>query len=929
MKKVLLLSSLLIASLLPAAPPTGQNIPIYRVPGPTAPADGDFAVFSGPSTIRKATGIEIFDYGVFDGTPFLPYVNIDGDWDKIIYSNDATFAEASPFTFMSGDAILGYLSAFYVPTSRTINGNTLDNDFNITFASLASKPTTIGGYGITDFNSLGDARWSLLAHTHTFASLTSKPTTIGGYGITDFDSLGDARWVSLSGSYSNPSWITALAWSKITGTPTTLAGYGITDATGSIDFTTLGVITVSKGAAATDTRSGLSKYDYTRPFATVSAARTASASGDTIVVQPGSYTDKDIARTGRSYILMEGVTITNTDDTVGIIDDSAAGANGAITCSISGRGILTQNSNNMATVNITNASSNVSVLAKSITEATAGGAGSHSTAVWLGDGTLRVTADSIIGTGSNSHGVWWNDGLLFVETDLISAVSVGLYGTPVSTVSDCFVRAGHITATSSGTFAIQLAGAGIGSRMWVEALLIDNLNTSSGSAISLNGADKLYVKAQKIEAKAAADVVAIGSGAALLWLMADKVTSNGGNNFNNNGISSLAYLKVSQWECLANNTQALRLRRGTNYIIGGSLDRAATTGDGILSNGGTNYISGVAKISTNGANYDINSSSGTIAVTGTNYTTSTGTITIGDPLYPASVTGIRKGAGIGSLDTAASASDVNTVINSTVAPVFANITSKPTTIGGYGITDFNSLGDARWQPLDSGLTALAAFNTNGLLVQTANNTFAGRSVAGTSPISVTNGDGVSGDPTIAIANAVADGSTKGAASFTAADFNASSGNVSLDYTNGQVSSASVNGFLSSGDWTNFNNARVGAVGITIDGAGAVITTGVKGYLSVPYGCTINSVTMLADQSGSAVVDIWKTTYSSFDAGATHPVSGDKITASAPPTISSATKSTDATLTGWTTSITAGDVLAFSVTSATTVTRVNLVLKVTK
>ena len=34
----------------------------------------------------------------------------------------------------------------------------------------------------------------------------------------------------LSGSYSNPSWLNSLAWSKITGTPTTLSGYGITGA---------------------------------------------------------------------------------------------------------------------------------------------------------------------------------------------------------------------------------------------------------------------------------------------------------------------------------------------------------------------------------------------------------------------------------------------------------------------------------------------------------------------------------------------------------------------------------------------------------------------------------------------------------------------------------------------------------------------------
>ncbi|HYH03627.1 MAG TPA: hypothetical protein VEC37_11030, partial [Bacillota bacterium] len=39
-----------------------------------------------------------------------------------------------------------------------------------------------------------------------------------------------------SGSYSNPTWITALAWSKITGTPTTRAGYGITDAEAVLTF---------------------------------------------------------------------------------------------------------------------------------------------------------------------------------------------------------------------------------------------------------------------------------------------------------------------------------------------------------------------------------------------------------------------------------------------------------------------------------------------------------------------------------------------------------------------------------------------------------------------------------------------------------------------------------------------------------------------
>ena len=116
----------------------------------------------------------------------------------------------------------------------------------------------------------------------------------------------------------------------------------------------------------------------------------------------------------------------------------------------------------------------------------------------------------------------------------------------------------------------------------------------------------------------------------------------------------------------------------------------------------------------------------------------------------------------------------------------------------------------------------------------------------------------------------------------------------------------------------------------IDGGGSAIAGGKLVYIPVDFACTITQVTLLADQSGSLTCNVWKCTYAQFDAGSTHPVSGDSIAASAVPALSSATKYQDSTLSGWTTTVSAGDVIAFQVPStATNVTRLTVALKVTK
>lgn len=140
-----------------------------------------------------------------------------------------------------------------------------------------------------------------------------------------------------------------------------------------------------------------------------------------------------------------------------------------------------------------------------------------------------------------------------------------------------------------------------------------------------------------------------------------------------------------------------------------------------------------------------------------------------------------------------------------------------------------------------------------------------------------------------------------------------------DWTGGSDPGTVVDALDDLASRTPVSTTRV--LNFVIDGGGSVITTGVKGFIEVPYACTISEVRLLADQSGSIVIDIWKDTYANYP-----PTDADSITASAPPTLSSAAKSEDSTLTGWTKSLSKGDILGFNVDSVDTITRVTLVLE---
>lgn len=120
-----------------------------------------------------------------------------------------------------------------------------------------------------------------------------------------------------------------------------------------------------------------------------------------------------------------------------------------------------------------------------------------------------------------------------------------------------------------------------------------------------------------------------------------------------------------------------------------------------------------------------------------------------------------------------------------------------------------------------------------------------------------------------------------------------------------------------------NNPNVIGIEFVIDGGGAAITTGIKGYLEVPFACTVNTWTLLADTSGSITVDVYSDAYASYGTNTSMVGAGTK------PAIASATKAQSAPASWTTTSIAAGNIVGFNVTAATTVTRVTISLKVTR
>jgi hypothetical protein len=186
-----------------------------------------------------------------DGADGVSVTNVFIDFDDqlVVELSNGQQINAGYVTRIASDAVVqmfkqGQMSITELLPDQTGHaGEVLSTDGEGNLSWIAGGGGGGGGgtttYSVT-FNSTGSGATSPVSFNGSVARTISY-NTIGAPSITgtnatgtwNIDILGSAGTVTngvyTTGSYSNPSWITALAWTKITSTPTTLSGYGISD----------------------------------------------------------------------------------------------------------------------------------------------------------------------------------------------------------------------------------------------------------------------------------------------------------------------------------------------------------------------------------------------------------------------------------------------------------------------------------------------------------------------------------------------------------------------------------------------------------------------------------------------------------------------------------------------------------------------------
>lgn len=354
-----------------------------------------------------------------------------------------------------------------------------------------------------------------------------------------------------------------------------------------------------------DTKGGRGKGTA---FKTLTAAKTAATSGDTIIVLPGTYTENNLLKNGVNWHFLAGAIVNYVDPGTGsgygIFDDRPTGA---CVSTISGDGEFKYYGYRVITVgilgmcNVTNAGSTIYFQCKRVDYTTEGG--NNSGAFWIQNCTktvIEVKGDisdpwrGILITDPSDpeaqiltqcSALYWEIGECDFRCNRINMSWYGIYGAErVGNVTpyNLYARVNYMDTEAS---CLYVVGQTSSYRVWLEGLLFKSVH----SALLLYSAGKYYVTAQKLETTGTGNgVIEVNSGSSLqAWITAQKITGAATcfRSLAGAGTTSKIWINAMQLEDSGTSTSLLDiLTTGGQVFLNGAFGKI-TNGKGILKTG--------------------------------------------------------------------------------------------------------------------------------------------------------------------------------------------------------------------------------------------------------------------------------------------------------------------------------------------------------